>query len=225
MSRAPLADLALTYPEVGATSGPLPPAYHHLDVRRVVGQGCEWFDVAASRLLTWQVQRRAGVRVEVMEEVAPGVRAVLLIGAGPLQVRAPVEVVAVTAEDDRAGFAYGTLEGHHERGEERFEVAVLPDGSVEARVRAFSVPGRWFTRLAGPARGAAAAHDDEALPGRADAAGLSGWPFDRLRERGRAQGTRRAQGCAARCARTRSATASGASRWGKWPTPSRTTRR
>lgn len=151
MSPAPLADLALTYPEVGATSGPLPPGYHHLDVRRVVGQGREWFDVAASRLLTWQVQRRAGVRVEVAQEVAPGVRAVLRLGAGPLQVQAPVEVVAVTAEDDRVGFAYGTLEGHPERGEERFEVTLLRDGSVEARVRAFSVPGRWFTRLAGPA--------------------------------------------------------------------------
>ncbi|MFB0625688.1 DUF1990 family protein, partial [Aeromonas hydrophila] len=57
MSDAGLARLALTYDEVGATSGTLPSGYHHLDVRRVVGQGRDWFDVAAGRVLTWEVQR------------------------------------------------------------------------------------------------------------------------------------------------------------------------
>lgn len=58
-------------------------------------------------------------------------------------------------EPGRVGFAYGTLTGHPERGEERFEVALLEDGAVEARIRAFSRPGRWFTRLGGPAGRAA----------------------------------------------------------------------
>lgn len=145
-----LAGLPLTYAEVGATSGALPPGYHHLDVTRVVGRGRDWFDVAAALVLTWQVQRRAGVRVDAEREVALGVRAVLGLGVGPLLVRAPVEVVVVTAEEDRVGFAYGTLAGHPELGEERFEVALREDGAVEARVRAFSRPGRWFTRAAGP---------------------------------------------------------------------------
>ena len=145
-----LAGLPLTYAEVGATSGALPPGYHHLDVTRVVGRGRDWFDVAAALVLTWQVQRRAGVRVDAEREVALGVRTVLGLGVGPLLVRAPVEVVVVTAEEDRVGFAYGTLAGHPELGEERFEVALREDGAVEARVRAFSRPGRWFTRAAGP---------------------------------------------------------------------------
>lgn len=145
-----LAGLSRTYAEVGATSGTLPPHYHHLDVRRVVGQGRDWFDVAAARVLTWEVQRRAGLSVEASREVALGVRAVLRMRVGPVPVRAPVEVVVVTAEPDRVGFAYGTLAGHPERGEERFEVALRDDGAVEARIRAFSRPGRWFTRFAGP---------------------------------------------------------------------------
>jgi uncharacterized protein (UPF0548 family) len=144
------ADFALTYAEVGATSGTLPAGYHHLDVSRVVGQGRDWFDVAAARVLTWEVQRRAGLSVDAPREVALGVRAVLRMRVGPVPVRAPVEVVVVTAEPDRVGFAYGTLEGHPERGEERFEVVLRADGAVEARIRAFSRPGRWFTRLAGP---------------------------------------------------------------------------
>ena len=131
-------------------SGALPAGYHHLDVTRVVGQGRDWFDVAAARVLTWQVQRRAGVQVDAEREVALGVRAVLGLGFGPLLVRAPVEVVVVTSEEDRVGFAYGTLAGHPELGEERFAVALREDGAVEARIRAFSRPGRWFTRMAGP---------------------------------------------------------------------------
>jgi uncharacterized protein (UPF0548 family) len=147
---AGLAGLALTYAEVGATSGTLPPGYHHLDVSRVVGHGRDWFDVAAARVLTWEVQRRAGLTVDTSREVALGVRAVLRMRVGPVPVRAPVEVVVVTAEADHVGFAYGTLAGHPERGEERFEVALRADGAVEARIRAFSRPGRWFTHLAGP---------------------------------------------------------------------------
>ena len=152
LARRPVAlsELALSYSEVGATSGPMPDGYHHLDAVRVVGQGRDWFDVAAGRVLTWQVQRRAGVSVEAAREVGLGVRAVLGVGMGRARLRAPVEVVVVTVEPDRVGFAYGTLAGHPERGEERFEVALLGDGAVEARIRAFSRPGRWFTRLAGP---------------------------------------------------------------------------
>ncbi|MGI3779415.1 MAG: DUF1990 family protein [Janthinobacterium lividum] len=146
---ADLARLRLTYPEVGATSGTLPAGYHHLDVSRVVGHGRDWFDVAAARVLTWEVQRRAGLSVDAAREVALGGRAVLRMRVGPVPVRAPVEVVVVTAEPDRVGFAYGTLVGHPERGEERFEVVLRDDDAVEARIRAFSRPGRWFTSFAG----------------------------------------------------------------------------
>ena len=150
VTSAALSGLELTYAEVGATSETLPPGYHHLDVSRLVGQGRDWFDVAAAGVLTWEVQRRAGLSVEADREVALGVRALLRGRVGPAPVRAPVEVVVVIVEPDRVGFAYGTLVGHPERGEERFEVVLRADGAVEARIRAFSRPGRWFTRLAGP---------------------------------------------------------------------------
>jgi uncharacterized protein (UPF0548 family) len=146
-----LATLALTYPEVGATAhATLPSGYHHLDVTRVVGHGRTWFEEVARCLLSWQVQRRAGMSVAATGPVADGARAVLGLGLGPARLLAPVEVVDLVAEPDRVGFAYGTLEGHPELGEERFEVGLRPDGSVEARIRAFSRPGRWFTRVAGP---------------------------------------------------------------------------
>ncbi|MFE1950591.1 DUF1990 family protein [Streptomyces sp. NPDC059524] len=67
-----------------------------------------------------------------------------------LLLRIPCRVVRVVREPDRIGFAYGTLAGHPECGEEAFLVTREPDGSVWFRIRAFSRPGRWYTRLAGP---------------------------------------------------------------------------
>ncbi len=64
----------------------------------------------------------------------------------------------VTVDDDLAlpeggrvsAFAYGTLAAHAERGEERFAVEWLADGSVWYDVRAFSRPHHWLARLGGP---------------------------------------------------------------------------
>jgi len=87
-SRLALAEL--TYREVGATKGALPPGYHHLRRSRVIGSGRDAFATAASALLAWQVQLRAGLRVTASAPVAePGAVVVLAVGARPLQVRAP----------------------------------------------------------------------------------------------------------------------------------------
>ena len=53
-------------------------------------------------------------------------------------------------EPSRAGFAYGTLPGHPEQGEEAFVVRLMDDGVVRFDVVAFSRPGSTLTRLAGP---------------------------------------------------------------------------
>lgn len=141
--------LPLTYPEAGATYDGLPDGYHHLAVDRYVGAGRARFEDARQVLRSWQVQRRAGLRVEASGEVAEGAVAVLGIGVGPLRVGAAVRVVRVVDEPARWGFAYGTLPGHPECGEERFEV-VLEGEAVLARVVAFSRPGTAAARLAGP---------------------------------------------------------------------------
>jgi uncharacterized protein (UPF0548 family) len=62
--------------------------------------------------------------------------------------------VYTVEEADRRGFAYGTLPGHPESGEEAFTVVLTGTGDVRIRIRAFSRPaslvaraGRPFTRL------------------------------------------------------------------------------
>jgi uncharacterized protein (UPF0548 family) len=69
---------------------------------------------------------------------------------GPLAFHAPCVVVWVERTANHCGFAYGTLPGHPESGEERFELHLMASGEVMFRIVAFSAPARWFTRLGGP---------------------------------------------------------------------------
>ncbi|MEV6495312.1 DUF1990 domain-containing protein, partial [Actinoplanes sp. NPDC051633] len=81
---------------------------------------------------------------------AEGVEIVSFILLGPLIQRIPCRVVYVVDEPDRRGFAYGTLPGHPEIGEEAFTVRLTAGGEVRANIRAFSRPGTLLTRAAGP---------------------------------------------------------------------------
>lgn len=143
---------ALTYPEVGATlAGILPDGYHHVTRSAVVGRGPDDFLRAAAGLRTWQAHRLPGVRVHP-DGVAPalGATVVVTIGVGVAALAAPCRIVGVLDEPTRAGFAYGTLPGHPEQGEEAFVVRLTDDGAVRFEVVAFSRPGGALTRLSGP---------------------------------------------------------------------------
>lgn len=143
-----LAALPLSYPEVGATAGEPPAGYHHLHASAVIGHGRRRFEDAAHEVMRWGMLRGAGVRAEATTEVA-AVGSDVLVGVGPL--RAPCRVVYVIDELNHRGFAYGTLPGHPETGEELFAVRYDPDEeAVYAEVTAFSRHGTWWSRLGGP---------------------------------------------------------------------------
>ncbi|WP_116375762.1 DUF1990 family protein [Mycobacterium sp. MFM001] len=143
-----LTDLPLTYPEVGATAGPPPPGYDHLGFATQIGAGQKRFEDAADAVMHWGMQRGAGLRVKASSDVVT-VGAVVLVGLGPLQ--APCRVVYVVDEPEAKGFAYGTLPGHPESGEERFVVRHDPvTAAVFAEVSSFSRPVAWWAKAAGP---------------------------------------------------------------------------
>lgn len=148
MRLSDLSNLSFTYPEVGATAGPAPRGYRHLDASAAIGHGRPRFEQAAAEVMRWGMLRGAGLHVEATTEVA-AVGSEVIVGLGPL--RAPCRVVYVVCEPDRRGFAYGTLPGHAEIGEELFVVRYDPiDQTVHAEVSAFSRHGTWWSRLAGP---------------------------------------------------------------------------
>lgn len=137
-----------TYPEVGATTGTLPPGYAHLERTRALP--ARDFVAGAERLMRWHVHEVAGLRVAAS---APRVEqdAVVEMFLGPrlLRVRAVCRVVHVIDEPDRIGFAYGTLPGHPESGEEAF-ILERVHGVTRFTVRAFSRPVTRLARLGGP---------------------------------------------------------------------------
>jgi uncharacterized protein (UPF0548 family) len=141
----------LTYPQTGATlsDDPLPPGYRHIRRRQVVGRGREVFERAATGLLTWQVHRAAGITVVPPARLRAGAALRVRLGWGAFSVGGPCLIVGVVDEPDRRGFAYGTLPGHVECGEEAFLVRIEPDGRVVAEVCAFSLAATPLARVAG----------------------------------------------------------------------------
>jgi uncharacterized protein (UPF0548 family) len=158
-----------TYPEIGATldgaaldgatvdgatldnaaldGGGLRPEYSRLHHRVRIGHGEPAFRAAAEALATFRMHRRLPVGITASApraEVGADVR-VTLAGV----VHAPCRIVRVIDEPDRYGWAYGTLAGHPECGEEAFLLTQAVDGVVWFDVIAFSRPAGRATRALG----------------------------------------------------------------------------
>jgi uncharacterized protein (UPF0548 family) len=141
-----------TYGEIGCTRRDgMPGGYGSLRRSLGIGTGTERFEQAVRVLLGWDMHRRAGVRVRASsEDVHQGAVAVLRLGVGRLAVDAPVRVAYVVDEPSRQGFAYGTLPGHPESGEEAFIVDLHDEGAVTFTITAFSRPATLPARVGGP---------------------------------------------------------------------------
>ncbi|MGY0231415.1 DUF1990 family protein [Longispora urticae] len=134
-----------SYAEVGATEHwPLPEGYGHLRVRTALGPID--LDAATEDLFGWRMHRAIPVGIATTGRAAPGLDVTVRLGF----VLAPCRVVWTVEEPDRRGWAYGTLAGHPEHGEESFVLERDGDGHVWLTVTLFSRPAVWWARLAGP---------------------------------------------------------------------------
>ena len=75
----------------------------------------------------------------------------VILGLGRL--RAPCRVVYSVDEPQRRGFAYGTLAGYPECGEEAFMIQHHDDDTVSFKITAFSRSATRLAKVAGPAGG------------------------------------------------------------------------
>jgi len=139
----------LTYSAVGATRGIAPKGFRAIDRSALIGHGDDCFRSAVEQTMRWGLQRRSGMRVSAADRaVRVGDEARLRIPFWPRPI--PCRVVYVVDDPHAAGFAYGTLRGHPESGEEAFLVERRPDGSVWTRIVAFSRPAGPLIRLGYP---------------------------------------------------------------------------
>jgi uncharacterized protein (UPF0548 family) len=141
-----------TYAEHGAALAgtELPAGYRHDHYEIGLGTGRARFDRAVEGLRTWQAHCVPGVSVYPDDAaIEEGETVLVCLGRG-LGLAAPCRIVKVIDSDNRWGFAYGTLPGHPEQGEEAFLVCASPDGSVAFNITAFSRPASRLVKLAGP---------------------------------------------------------------------------
>lgn len=141
-----------TYSDIGATlAGKRPEGFHHDRYEAVIGEGPEAFRRAVTGLKTWKAHRLPGMRVFPEDrEIRSGATVVVTLGTPIASIAIPCRVVGVVDGQTRWGFAYGTLPGHPEQGEESFAVSMDPDGAVHFEIEAFSRPADPLVRLSGP---------------------------------------------------------------------------
>ncbi len=148
-------ELPFTYEGVGA-SAETPPAGYVVDRTRIkLGQGEPVFRSAIAALKRWE-QFNLGW-VEAWPSDTPIQKGIVVavmgraIGVWWLNACRVVYVVDETRPVSRFGFAYGTLPGHVESGEERFLVEWdMSDEAVWYDITAFSRPNHLLTRLGYP---------------------------------------------------------------------------
>ncbi|MFF2655955.1 DUF1990 family protein [Kitasatospora sp. NPDC058032] len=145
---------APSYREVGATrDARLPEGYAHLRRRVHLGHGPDVLDRAGRFVLGWGCQLGTGFAVYPHAPVETGATVLLrltLPGTRWPRLVIPCRVVWTVDEPDRIGFAYGTLPGHPERGEEAFTVSMDAAGEVWFEVSAFARLASWYARLGRP---------------------------------------------------------------------------
>ena len=139
----------LSYAEVGMTRGPAPEGYRtRVSSRPLVADA---FERAAEALFAW---RGFDIPWVVLYPDRPVIREGLtvIVAARTLGIWTlnPARIVARWEDDGDVGFAYGTVQGHAARGEERFRVARRPNGEVRYEITAFSRLDDLLVRAAGP---------------------------------------------------------------------------
>jgi len=109
------------------------------------------FDAAVRDLFEWRMHSRAGLRVQTSDIPLRQDTVVLMRwGLGPLSVKIPCRVLDIMDDSRHRGFAYGTLPGHPEAGEERFVLEQREDGRILFTITAYSRPASILAKFGGP---------------------------------------------------------------------------
>ena len=155
-------DQSFSYSEVGATSeigsflSDRLGEHYDLDHRVFpIGSGRELFERARDGLRTWSHLEIPWLELHgATTPPATGDVVATLVSVAGIWFFNPCRVVYTEWSQDSANvaaFAYGTLPGHAERGEERFQVSLdAATGQVHYQITAFSRPAVLLSRLGYP---------------------------------------------------------------------------
>jgi uncharacterized protein (UPF0548 family) len=143
---------SFSYPEVGSTRGQMPSGYTIDHNRIAIGTGKETFRRAAAALRSWEMFNVGWAHLLPPDTpIEVGNTVAVVFNHFGFWSKNACRIVYLIEEERRFGFAYGTLQQHAERGEERFSVEWnADDDSVAYDILAFSRPEQWLARIANP---------------------------------------------------------------------------
>jgi uncharacterized protein (UPF0548 family) len=148
---ARVADQSVTYgvDEIGLSAREKPPAgyvreHHEAELEVPFASAREALARFATHGLSYLFVHPGGRRVELGKDVVVSAR------IGPLWSINPCRIVSVDETPDRFRYAYGTLPGHSESGEESFTVERTANGRVRAETIAIARPLDPLARLGSP---------------------------------------------------------------------------
>ena len=149
------ASLPFTYSAVGGTAHTPPTGFVVDRTRVLLGHGEDVFHAAKAAIQSWQQFQLGWVEAGPRETPIRASETVAVMGHALgvwwLNACRIVSVVDETESVTRFGFAYGTLPGHVESGEERFQIEWhRSDQSVWYDILAFSRPHHLLARLGYP---------------------------------------------------------------------------
>ena len=147
-------DALLNYDDQGMTHPdnvhPLPPGFEVDQHSVVLGMGADMFERCVTAMFNWQMYQNGWTFVAPQQPPQKdAVHCVTVRHFGLYSVN-PVRVVYRERSQTYATFAVGALEGHVERGEERFLLELRGDGSVHFEILAVSRPASPLVQLVAP---------------------------------------------------------------------------
>lgn len=143
--------LDYSYPEVGASQSDGPFHYDNDYNHIVLGRGEEIWERAKVVLREWKQFPAPWTTINpVNAPLREKETVAVLFRIWGLWFTNSARIIYVLDEDSRFGFAYGTLPGHIETGEECFWIEKDGEGKVSYHIRAFSRPRHWLVRLGYP---------------------------------------------------------------------------
>jgi len=143
--------LTFNYQEIGFTQHQMPEGYAHDYYHISLGKGDLIWQKAKTALSSWQHFPFSFTKI--YPETTPiktDETVVVMIHILGLWWRNSTKIVYSINENNRFGFAYGTLTEHAEQGEEAFWIEMDKDEQVTYHIKAFSKPKFWMARLAYP---------------------------------------------------------------------------
>lgn len=145
------ARLDYSYTAVGASRTKGPADYDN-DYRSVLlGKGEALWEAAKAALDAWQQFPEPWTRVlPANSPLEEGQNVAVLFRIWGIWFTNSARIVYTLDEPNRYGFAYGTLPGHVEEGEECFWIERDEEGMISYHIRAFSKPRFWLARLGYP---------------------------------------------------------------------------